>query len=83
MHFRRLEPDFVQNGTLELNIIGDKFARGTTEISGPFFFEPNTGKIDLRVEHREARLQFISNEINGNYEMGRMLLTIEYGDERP
>lgn len=83
MHFRRLEPDFVQNGTLELSIIGDKFARGTTEISGPFYFEPNTGKIDLRVEHREARLQFVSNEIDGNYEMGRILLTIEYGDERP
>lgn len=83
MHFRRLEPDFVQNGTLELSIIGDKFARGASETSGPFFFEPDTGKIDLRVEHREARLQFTSNEINGNYEMGRILLTIEYGDERP
>jgi len=83
MHFRRLEPDFVQSGLLQLNIIGDKFARGENEISGPFEFGPDEGKIDLRVEYREPRLQFISNTINGDYQMGRILLTIEYGDERP
>ena len=40
-------------------------------------------KVDLRVEHREIRLKFESNVLDGNYEMGRILLTTEYGDERP
>ncbi len=84
MHLRRIEPDFVQSGDMTLNIIGRKFASGVSEeISGPFTFDEYTPKIDLRVEHRETRLQFESNTINGNYEMGRILITAEYGDERP
>jgi hypothetical protein len=83
MHIRRIEPDFVQDGEMTLDIIGRKFARGTEDTSGPFPFDPDTGKIDLRVEHREIRLKFTSNEVNGNYEMGRLLITAEYGDERP
>jgi len=83
MHIRRIEPDFVQQSEMNLTILGRKFARGTTENSGPFPFDADTGKIDLRVEHREIRLQFESNAIDGNYEMGRILITAEYGDERP
>jgi hypothetical protein len=83
MHLRRVEPDFVQSGTMTMDVQGRKFARGTVEISGPFSFEPDTGKIDLRVEHREVSLTFTSNDIDGNYEMGRLLITAEYGDERP
>jgi hypothetical protein len=83
MHLRRIEPDFLQAGEMNLTILGSKFARGTIENSGPFPFNPDTGKIDLRVEHREIRLKFESNASNGNYEMGRILITAEYGDERP
>jgi hypothetical protein len=83
MHIRRIEPDFVQSGEINLNILGRKFAQGTAEASGPFTFDSETGKIDLRVEHREIRLNFVSNDIDGNYEMGRLLITAEYGDERP
>lgn len=83
MHLTRIEPDFIQGGTMNLNILGRKFARGDVENNGPYPFDPDTGKIDLRVEHREIRLQFASNELNGNYEMGRILVTTEYGDERP
>lgn len=83
MHLRRVEPDFVQSGTMSMIILGRKFARGAVENSGPFYFDPDTGKIDLRVEHREIRLQFESNTLNGNFEMGRLLITAEYGDERP
>jgi hypothetical protein len=83
MHLRRVEPDFVQSGTMGMTVLGRKFARGTTENSGPFYFDPDTGKIDLRVEYREMRLKFESNILDGNFEMGRLLLTVEYGDERP
>lgn len=83
MHLRRIEPDFVQAGSMNMTILGRKFARGATENSGPFPFDPDTGKIDLRVEHREIRLKFESNVLDGNFEMGRLLITAEYGDERP
>ena len=83
MHLRRVEPDFVQNGRMTLTILGCKFARGVVENSGPYPFDPDTGKIDLRVEHREVRMRFDSNDIDGDFEMGRILITAEYGDERP
>lgn len=84
MHLRRVEPNFLQAGTMSMTILGRKFASGPfEENSGPYYFDPDTGKIDLRVEHRLVRLQFVSNTINGNYEMGRNLITCEFGDERP
>lgn len=83
MHLRRIEPDFVQGGSLDLTIQGRKFANGDYEYSGPFTFTSNTEKIDLRVEYREMNLKFESNDIDGNYEMGRILITAELGDERP
>lgn len=84
MHFRRVEPDFVQSGLMNMNIIGRKFASSPTiETSGPFPFTPDTGKIDLRVEHRLVNLKFESNTVGGNYEMGRIMITSEFGDERP
>jgi hypothetical protein len=84
MHLRRFEPNFLQTGTMSLTILGRKFAGGQyEEDSGPFYFTQETGKIDLRVEHRLVRFKFISNELNGNFEMGRNLITAEFGDERP
>ena len=83
MHLRRVEPDFVQAGQMTLTVLGRKFARGDEEISTPFPYNPETGKIDMRIEHREIRLKFSSDDINGNYEMGRLLITAELGDERP
>jgi hypothetical protein len=84
MHLRRVEPNFLQTGTMGLTILGRKFAGGQyEENSGPYYFTQDTGKIDLRVEHRLVRLKFVSNEVNGNFEMGRNLITAEFGDERP
>jgi hypothetical protein len=83
IHLRRVEPDFVQGGDMTMTVLGRKFARGDTTTSEPFIFGPNTGKIDTRIEHREMKLQFDSNTLDGNYEMGRVLITAEFGDERP
>lgn len=83
LHLRRIEPDFVQSGNLTMEISGRKFANSTPEVKGPFDITTNTEKIDLRDEFREVSLKFTSNEIDGNFEMGRLLVTAEYGDERP
>ena len=83
IHLRRIEPDFLQTGDMTLQILGRKFARGETTLSPLFTFGPDTGKVDLRIENRESRIQFTSNVVNGNFEMGRIMITAEYGDERP
>lgn len=85
MHLRRVEPNFLQNGEMAMTILGRKFANGAANVenSGPFYFNPQDGKIDLRVEHRLVRLKFESNTVDGNFEMGRLVITAEFGDERP
>lgn len=85
MHLRRVEPNFLQSGEMSMTVLGRKFANGAANVenSGPFYFSPQDGKIDLRKEFRLVRLQFESNTIDGNYEMGRLVITAEFGDERP
>lgn len=83
IHLRRIEPDFLQEGDMTVQVIGRKFARGPEEESPIFTFGPNDGKVDLRIENRESRLKFTSNTQGGRFEMGRILITAEYGDERP
>jgi hypothetical protein len=85
MHLRRFEPNFLQNGTIAMTVLGRKFADDDvdSQVSGPYYFDDKIGKIDLRVEYRLMRLKFESNELGGNYEMGRNIITCEYGDERP
>lgn len=83
IHLRRIEPDFLQEGDMTVQVIGRKFARGTESLSPVFTFGPDDGKVDMRIENRESRLVFTSNTVNGDYQMGRILITAEYGDERP
>ena len=83
MHLTRIEPDFRQVGDMELTVVGRPFANDGVTEKGPFVYPENTGKIDLRVEARLINLRFRSNVIDGDYEMGRLLITAELGDERP
>lgn len=83
IHLRRIEPDFLQTGNMTLQILGRKFARGEENNSAVFTFAPTDGKVDLRIENREAQIKFTSNVVGGDYQMGRILITAEYGDERP
>jgi hypothetical protein len=83
IHLRRIEPDFLQSGDMTVQVIGRKFARGPEEYSPVFTFGPEDGKVDMRIENRESRLVFSSNTLDGHFEMGRVMITAEYGDERP
>ena len=78
----RIEPDFVQNGTMEVIITGKSYADDTDDPSDPYPFNPDTLKIDMKEQRREMRLRFKSNTQNGDYFMGRVLLSIDTGDVR-
>jgi hypothetical protein len=84
MHLTRVEPDFKQSGAMTMTVVGRPFAQSSDiQYNGPYEFFDDTGKIDLRVEHRLINLIFRSNEVNGDYEAGRIMITAELGDERP
>ena len=78
----RIEPDFVQNGNMEVVVLGKGYAEDTTQESSPYTFAPDTLKVDMREQYREMRMRFRSNTQNGDYFMGRVLLSIDTGDVR-
>ena len=82
IHLERLEPDFIQSGTMELYVTGRPYAQVEDKTTGPYEFEPNTGKIDLREQRREMRLKFRSNVANGDYQVGKILCDADFGDVR-
>jgi hypothetical protein len=52
------------------------------DVSDPYVFDNTTLKIDMREQRRELRLKFESNTFNGDYYMGKILISAEMGDER-
>jgi hypothetical protein len=81
-HIERIEPDFVQSGTMNVYVTGKGYADDVDVTSDPYPFDPDTLKIDMREQRRELRLRFESNTQNGNYQMGKVLLSIDGGDVR-
>lgn len=83
LRLERVEPDFVQQGEMDLYVIGRPFAQGEDKTTGPYTFSPTTGKIDMREQRRELRLKFVSNVSGGDYQMGKVILDADFGDSRP
>lgn len=82
LRVERVEPDFVQNGEMNLYVTGKGYADDVDDISDPYVFDKTTLKIDMREQRRELRLKFESNTFNGDYYMGKILISAEMGDER-
>ena len=82
IRLERLEPDFVQTEDMSLVVTGKGYAEDVDDPSSPYAFSPSTLKLDLREQRREMRLKFISNTVNGNYQMGNVLISADIGDER-
>jgi hypothetical protein len=83
LHLERVEPDFLQQGDMELYVTGRPFADSQDKTTGPYVFGQNTGKIDLREQRRELRLKFVSNTLGGDYQVGRIIVNANIGDTRP
>ena len=81
-HIERIEPDFIQNGTMNVYVTGKGYANDADISSGPYEFTSDTLKIDMREQRRELRLKFESNCQNGDYQMGRVLISVDGGDVR-
>jgi hypothetical protein len=77
-----VEPDFLQDQEMTMYIIGRPYAQAADVTSGPYTFDASTTKIDLKEQRRELRLKFESNIIGGDYQMGRILLSLDMGDVR-
>jgi hypothetical protein len=83
VNLERVEPDFIQEGEMTLQVTGRPYAQSSDVPSQEYPFDPDTGKIDMRQQRREIRLRFRSNVSGGDYQMGKVLLSVTLGDVRP
>lgn len=80
-----IEPDFIQNGEMTVQITGRANARAPEVYSRTFTFpesanEPFEQIVMLKEQRRELRARFESNCIGGNYQMGQIIGHIDSGD---
>ena len=78
----RVEPDFVQSEQMYLVVTGKGYADDIDDPSDPYYYDPDTLKVDMREQRREMRMRFGSNIVNGNYYMGKVILSLDTGDVR-
>jgi hypothetical protein len=83
VNLERVEPDFIQEGPMTFQVTGRPYAQSADVVSQEYPFDPDTGKIDMRQQRREIRLRFRSNVSGGDYQMGKVLLSVTIGDSRP
>jgi hypothetical protein len=84
----RIEPDFVQNGSMTVQVTGRANARAPEVYSSIFSFvdpnnitEPQQQIVMLKEQRRELRVRFESNAVYGNYQMGQIIGHISTGDK--
>lgn len=81
-----VEPDFVQVGDMTVEVLGRANARAPTVVSNVVTFPANPGSVPseqivpFKEQRREMRVKFSSNAVDGDYQMGQVLLHVEPGD---
>lgn len=86
MEVSYIEPDFVQVGDMAVQIVGRANARAPTVTSNTVIFPANPGSdpaqqiVPMKQQRRELRVKFISNALNGDYQMGQILMHVNQGD---
>lgn len=81
-----IEPDFIQNGPMNLQVTGRANARSQEVYSQKFVFqetatEPYEQIVMLKEMRRELRVRFESNAVGGDYQMGQIIAHIDNGDK--
>ena len=82
LRLERVEPDFLQQGPMELYVVGRPYPQEQDKISAAYTFDSTTGKIDMKEQRRLLRLKFVSNVANGNYQAGKVVVDADVGDVR-
>jgi hypothetical protein len=82
LRLERVEPDFLLEGEMDLYITGRPYAQSDDSTTGPYTFDANTNKIDMKEQRRELRLKFVSNVAGGDYQVGKVILNADLGDTR-
>lgn len=78
----RVEPNFIQSGNLDLYVVGRPYPDQPDLVTGPYTFAPGASKIDMKEQRRLLRLKFVSNEVDGDFQTGKVIVDADFGDVR-
>jgi hypothetical protein len=83
----RIEPDFVQSGDMSVEVTGRANARAPETPGETFTFPdvatgPQNQIVNIKEIRRLMRFKFMSNAVNGDYQMGQCIAHIEPADGR-
>jgi hypothetical protein len=84
IHVEMMEPDFVQSGDMTVQITGRANSK-SKEVDGPIMtiYEnpatPYEQVVNFKTERRQLRFRFESNTVNGDYQMGQVIIHVEPG----
>ena len=84
IHVEMMEPDFVQSGDMTVQITGRANSK-SKEVDGPIMtiYEnpatPYEQVVNFKTERRQLRFRFESNVVNGDYQMGQVIIHVEPG----
>ena len=82
LRLERVEPDFILDGEMSLYVTGRPYAQSDDYQSDAYVFDSTTNKIDMKEQRRELRLKFVSNVAGGDYQLGRIICSADFGDVR-
>lgn len=87
LHCARIEPDFVQSGDMSVVVIGRANARAPEDPGETFTFpdvatEASQQIVNLREVRRLMRFKFMSNAIDGDFQMGQCIAHVAPADGR-
>jgi hypothetical protein len=77
-----MEPDFLSSGELTVTVRGRKYAQSPVVSGEPHTFSSATEYVSLRDQFRQVSLKVESNILGGDFQMGKVFITAEPGDER-
>jgi uncharacterized Zn-binding protein involved in type VI secretion len=80
-----IEPDFIQKGSMTVQVVGRANARAPEVYSTAMtFVETATTQqeqiVFMKEQRRELRVKFTSNVVGGDYQMGQIIGHLETGD---
>jgi hypothetical protein len=88
LRITRIEPDFVQNGPMTVQVVGRANPRAPEVYSTTFEFparaaedKPYEQIVMLKEQRRELRVRFESNSVYGDYQMGQIIGHVSTGDK--
>ncbi len=78
----RIEPDFVMNGDMTVQLRGQAHAQAPVVVDAEKPFGPTTPTVDFNTQRRLLRIRFRSNMVGGDFHMGKTIVHMEPGDPR-